>query len=546
MQANQGSKPTEERDSSSEQGHERGSSTEHSTRVSSTLPIPEERASSALLEVRGLSKSFPGVRALDRVDFTTRCGEIHALMGENGAGKSTLIKAITGVHRRDAGSVRLAGVEIDPRSPRDSERLGISTVYQEIHLVPHLSVAENVCLGREPTRFGRILWSEVRRRAAAALARLDVDVDVARELGSCSIAVQQLVAIARALDVDARLLILDEPTSSLDADEVAELYRILRRLRDAGLAIVFITHFLDQVYAVAERITVLRDGRVVGEFEARSLPRVQLVSCMLGREMRHEEPAARSPRRTQDSRDAKPILEARGLSRRGSVKEIDLTVASGEVVGLAGLLGSGRTEIARLLFGIDRLDRGELRVAGEGVALRSPRDAVHARLAFTPEDRKTQGVVPHLSLRENIVLALQAREGALHPLGSARAHEIARRFIDALAIKPADDSIPVANLSGGNQQKVLLARWLATDPLLLILDEPTRGIDVGARAEIERLIAQLCAEGRGAVLISSELEELVRACSRLVVLRDRRKVGELAGADVSERSVMETIAGHER
>jgi simple sugar transport system ATP-binding protein len=542
MQSMQPAQPSDERASQRSSG---SSDSRDARDPSESRGLPDSSVP-ALLEVRGLTKSFPGALALDRVDFTARRDEIHALMGENGAGKSTLIKTITGVHRRDAGSVRLDGVDIDPRSPRAAERLGISTVYQEIHLIPHLSVAENVCLGREPTRFGCIRWREVHRRAAAALARLDVDVDVTRELSSCSIAIQQLVAIARALDLEARLLILDEPTSSLDADEVAELYRILRRLRDGGLAIVFITHFLDQVFAIADRISVLRDGRLVGQFDARSLTRVQLVSHMLGREMREEEPSERAASLAQCSQSSAHILEARGLTRRGSIEGIDLTIGKGEAVGLAGLLGSGRTETARLLFGIDRIERGEVRVAGEHVVLRSPRDAVRARLAFTPENRKTEGVVPDLSVRENIVLALQAREGAWRPLGRARAREIAQHFIASLAIKPSDGATPVANLSGGNQQKVLLARWLATDPLLLILDEPTRGIDVGAKAEIERLIARLCAEGRGALLVSSELEELVRACSRLVVLRDGRKVGELAGEEVSERTVMETIAGHER
>ncbi|MCG3126996.1 MAG: Fructose import ATP-binding protein FruK [Phycisphaerae bacterium] len=509
-------------------------------------PAPPDLADGAgrdarLLEARGLSKSFPGVRALDRVDFNVRRGEIHALMGENGAGKSTLIKLLTGVHARDEGSVRLDGEMIRPASPRQAEALGISTVYQEVNLVPHLSIAENIGLGREPTRLGLIRWREVRRRARAALARLELDLDVARELGGCSIAVQQLVAIARALDMRAKLLILDEPTSSLDADETAELFLVMRRLRDAGLGIVFVTHFLDQVYQVADRITVLRDGRLVGEYEAASLSRLELVGRMVGREFSAERAA---PDRAKAGAGGQPLLDAQQLSRRGAVDRVDLSVQRGEVVGLAGLLGSGRTEIARLLFGIDRATHGGIAIEGRPVRIRSPRDAVRHGLAFTPENRKADGIVPHLSVRENIVLALQARQGIWRRISRARQEQLARRFIDVLRIRTPSPSTPVASLSGGNQQKVLLARWLATDPKLLILDEPTRGIDIGARAEIERLIDELRGEGRGVLLISSELEELVRACGRLVVLRDRRKVAELVGADVSENAVMEAIARH--
>jgi len=494
-----------------------------------------------LLEVRGLSKQFPGVRALDAVDLTVRAGEVHALMGENGAGKSTLIKAVSGIHRRDAGSVRLAGVEIDPQSPRQAELLGISTVHQEVNLIPHLSVAENICLGREPTSLGRIRWGRVRTRARAALARLDLDLDVSRELASCSIAVQQLVAIARALDVKAKLLILDEPTSSLDADEVTELFTVMRRLRDQGLAIIFITHFLNQIYAIADRITVLRDGRLVGEFRTADLSRLELVGRMIGREYR---PGA-VPARDAAALRTEPILEARAIGRRGALESASLSVSPGEAVGLAGLLGSGRTETARLLFGIDRADRGTIIMAGRPVRLRSPRGAIRRGVGFTPESRKSDGIIPHLSVRENIILALQGRRGVWRPLSRAKRRTIADRFIAALNIKTPSDSTPVMNLSGGNQQKVLLARWLATDPRLLILDEPTRGVDVGAKVEIERLIESLREEGRGILLISSELEEIVRACGRIVVLRDRRTVGELSGERVNETAVMEMIAAHD-
>lgn len=495
----------------------------------------------ALLEVRGLSKSFPGVRALDGVDLTVRAGEVHALMGENGAGKSTLIRVLTGLHRRDSGTVRLSGRAISPASPAHAEALGISAVHQEVHLIPHLSVAENICLGREPTRLGRIRWGEVRRRAGAALGRLGLSFDVDRELAGCSTAVRQLVAIARALDTESRLLILDEPTSSLDAGEVAELFAVLRRLRAGGLGIIFITHFLDQVYAISDRITVLRDGRLVGEFRAAELPRLELVGRMIGREVAAEGPVVGGPVAATDG----PLLEARGLSRRGGVEHADVAVAPGEAVGLAGLLGSGRTETARMLFGIDRPDRGRMFWRGRAFRPRSPRRAIRRGLAFTPESRKDEGIIPSLSVRENIILALQAQRGALRPMGRGAQRALAERLIRALNIKTPGQGTPVRNLSGGNQQKVLLARWLATDPALLILDEPTRGIDIGARAEIERLIERLRREGRGILLISSELDEIVRSCTRVVVLRDRRTVGELSGARISERAILELIAAHE-
>jgi len=484
------------------------------------------------------------VQALDAVDFTVRAGEVHALMGENGAGKSTLIKVLTGVHRRDGGQVRIDGREIEPRTPREAGELGISTVYQEVNLIPHLSVAENVCLGREPTHLGRIRWREVTRRAREALARVDLDLDPRRELSSCPIAVQQMVAIARALDVDARLLILDEPTSSLDADEVEELFALLRRLRERGLGIVFVTHFLDQVYAISDRITVLRDGRLVGEWETARLPRVELVSRMVGKQLA-EQPVAADAGAPQAAQEERPLLAARGLARRGSIQPFDLDVSPGRVVGVAGLLGSGRSELVRLLFGADRADAGELRVDGARTALRSPRQAIRLGFGYTPENRKVDGIIPTLSVRENVVLALQGRRGAWRRLPLREQEQVATRFVQALGIKVSGLEQPVGTLSGGNQQKVLLARWLATAPRLLILDEPTRGIDVGARAEIERLIAELGAEGMAVLLVSSELEEIVRVAGSVVVLRDRAKVAELFGEQVDVDTILRAIAKHD-
>ena len=493
--------------------------------------------------MKGVRKTFPGMIALDDVNFTLRAGEIHALMGENGAGKSTLIKIITGVHRRDAGAILLDGQPIEAHSPAHAQMLGISTVYQEINLIPQLSVAENLHLGRQPMKLARIDWKTIRRRARESLARLELDIDVTRPLASFSIAIQQLVAIARSLDVEARILILDEPTSSLDENEVKQLFTVMRRLKSTGLGIIFITHFIDQVYEVADRITVLRNGRLVGEYETAQLPRLELIGKMIGRT------AADTPRperaRPHGVTERNIFLQANGLGRKGSIAPLDITAHSGEVLGLAGLLGSGRTEIACLLFGLDRPDSGGIAVRGRKVRINSPRKAIAEGFGMLPEDRQSQGLVPDLSLRENITLALQARRGWLKPLSRKRQAEIADRFIAALNIDTTDAEKPIRYLSGGNQQKAILARWLATEPALLILDEPTRGIDVGAKAEVEKLIASLRDRGMSIIFISSELEEVVRDSQRVIVLRDRAKVAELTAEDITEKRIMLAIAGSE-
>ena len=463
-------------------------------------------------------------------------------MGENGAGKSTLIKVLTGVHPRDAGTIKLEGREIRPHSPKQAEALGISTVYQEVNLIPHLSVAENICLGRQPTRAGVIRWGAMAERARQALARVDVTMDVSRTLSACPIALQQLTAIARALDVSARLLILDEPTSSLDEQEVTDLFKVLRKLRSEGMGMILVTHFLDQVYEISDRITVLRDGQLVGEYETAKLPKVELISRMIGRPFT-ESVAARKPPAT--TVQAEPLVELKQYGRKNSIAPMDLKVQPGEIVGLAGLLGSGRTETARLMFGLDKADSGEMHVRGKPVVPRTPRHAIRAGFGFTPENRKLEGIIPHLSVRENIVLALQARQGAARTLSRTRQLELADEFIKLLDISTPSSEQPVMNLSGGNQQKVLLARWLATQPRLLILDEPTRGIDVGAKAEIEKLMESLRQKGMGILFISSELEEVVRDSQRVIVLRDRRKAGEMTGEQITEKAVMHTIAGHE-
>jgi galactofuranose transport system ATP-binding protein len=495
-----------------------------------------------LLEVTGLSKSFPGVKALDGVDLRVEAGEVHALMGENGAGKSTLIKALTGVYSRDTGETRLEGKPIAPSSPREAEAMGISTVYQEVNLIPHLSVAENICLGRQPMWMGVVRWGAIAKRARAALARLDLSLDVNRQLSLYSIAVQQMVAIARALDISAKLLILDEPTSSLDRTEVEELFKKMRILRERGLGIIFITHFLEQVYEISDRITVLRNGCRVGCFSTKELPRIQLVSHMIGKAVQQVEALERKRASTATIRSDAPTLEARGLGKKGSVHPFNLDIRPGEVVGLAGLLGSGRTETARLLFGVDRPDEGTIRINDRVVKFRSPRSAIRNRIALTPEDRKAAGIIPSLTVRENIILALQASRSSWRRLSLGEQEKLADRFIQALDIKTPSREQIVQNLSGGNQQKVLLARWLATEPKLFILDEPTRGIDVGAKAEIEKLIQSLRQNGLAVLFISSELEEVVRQSQRVVVLRDRKKIDELTEGEISEEAIMHSIA----
>ncbi|HXC61004.1 MAG TPA: sugar ABC transporter ATP-binding protein [Steroidobacteraceae bacterium] len=496
--------------------------------------------SAVTLHAEGLNKRFGATTALTDARLTLRAGEIHALMGQNGAGKSTLIKLITGVEAPDAGRISLDGRDIAPATPLDAQREGISTVYQEVNLCPNLSVAENLYAGRYPRgRLGLIDHARMREGARALMAELNLDLDVQRSLGSYPVAIQQMVAIARALGVSARVLILDEPTSSLDRREVQELFAVMRRLRDRGLAILFVSHFLDQIYAVSDRITVLRNGTHVGEFAVADLKPAALVAAMVGREVTTV--AAREARDAV-AVDAPLVAEACGLGRRGALEPLDLGIRTGEVVGLGGLLGSGRTELARLLFGLDRADSGQVRVAGEAVDLRHPADAVRHGFALCPEERKTDGIIAGLSVRENIALALQARGSWWRALPRSRQQELAREFIDLLGIKVSDAETPVGALSGGNQQKVVLARWLATAPRLLILDEPTRGIDVAARQEIMVEMLRLARQGMAVLFISAELEELTRLCDRVAVLRDRRKVGELP-AECKNSQLMEMIAG---
>ena len=495
-----------------------------------------------LVAMTGIAKSFPGVVALEGVDFALRKGEIHALMGENGAGKSTLIKVLTGVEHPDKGAIELEGKPIQVRSPQHSQELGISTVYQEINLCTNISVAENIMLGREPRRFGGINWKKMNDAAGQAIKRLGIDVDVTQPLGNYSVAIQQMVAIARALEIlSARVLILDEPTSSLDIHETNLLFDVMRRLKSQGIGIVFITHFLDQVYQIADRITVLRNGKLVGTFDIDSLPRIELVAKMLGRSVTDLN-AMSKIKSNIEQQAGERLAEAKGMGLKRALEPIDLALNAGEVVGLAGLLGSGRTELAALLFGIDTPDTGALVIDGQKVEHFSPRESLKRGVALCPEDRKAEGILGDLSIRENIILALQARYGWFKFLNAQKQYEIAQKYIDLLGIRtPAPDQL-VKNLSGGNQQKVILARWLVTQPHILILDEPTRGIDVGAKAEIQKLVLDLAKEGMSVMFISSELEEVLRISHRIVVLRDRKKAAEYS-SDVSDQTIMHTMAG---
>ncbi len=491
-----------------------------------------------LLSATRIDKVFPGARALDKVDFHLRRGEVHALLGENGAGKSTLVKCLTGAYRRDGGTILLDGVEVDPRDTFNAQKLGIGTVYQEVNLLPNLSVAENLFLGRQPRRFGLVDVGAMNRQARALLDDYELDLDVTRALDSYSVAIQQVVAIARAVDLSGKVLILDEPTASLDAHEVEMLFRIVRRLKARGLGIVFITHFLEQVYEISDRITVLRNGQLVGTRETATLERRDLISMMIGRELAAE---IRSAREGQVV--AGPVrYRFENYGRKGHITPFDLDIRAGEVVGIAGLLGSGRTETAEILFGAHRADSGMAEVDGKAVQLSSPRRAIAHRFGFCPEDRKTAGIVGDLSVRENIVLALQARRGWTRPLSRTEQNRLADHYIRALDIRTADREKPIRLLSGGNQQKAILARWLATEPEFLILDEPTRGIDVGAHAEIVRLIEGLREKGMSLMVISSEIEELVAYSTRIVVLRDRQHVAALEGNRITADQIIEAIA----
>ena len=495
-----------------------------------------------VLSMRNISKAFPGVRALQNVDFSLYAGEIHALMGENGAGKSTLVKVLTGVYPKDSGQIFLSDMskEISIRSPQEAQNLGISTVYQEITLCPNLTVAENMFIGRGNYRF--VGWRSMEQKTTEILERLNIPARATQQLATCSLAVQQMVAIARAVDMDCKVLILDEPTSSLDEREVTKLFSLMRDLKAHGVGIIFITHFLEQVYEVCDRITVLRNGELVGAYEVKDLPRVELISKMMGKEL-DDISAIHNRIVLQDEAHTVPVFEAVDLCSAAGTKPFDFQIDKGEVNGFTGLLGSGRSECVRAIFGADKVTGGKVKMNGTLVKISKPKDAMKLGIGYLPEDRKQDGIVEDLSVRENIILALQVMKGFFHPFSRAEAEEFADNYIKLLGIKTASTDTPIKSLSGGNQQKAILARWLLTKPQYLILDEPTRGIDVGTKVEIQKLVLKLAEEGVSVTFISSEIEEMLRTCSRLIVMRDRKIVGELRNEDMTQTKIMRTIAG---
>ena len=491
-----------------------------------------------ILEMRGITIEFPGVKALDGVDFSLREGEIHSLLGENGAGKSTLIKCINGVNRKDSGVILLDGKEINPSGPYDAMQLGISTVFQEVNLCPNLSVAENIFVGRQPMKHNQIDWKEINRRAEELMSRFHLDIDVTRPLSYYSTAIQQMTAIARAVDVQAKILILDEPTSSLDENEVQLLFSVMRELKASGMGIIFITHFLDQIYAVSDRMTILRNGHLVGTYDINELGKVELVTKMVGKDM----DVIFSLKRAEVSPDAPIMLKAEHIGDSSRIDDISITLKKGELIGFAGLLGSGRTETAEMLFGASRAVHGEIFVDGQNVSIKTPFDAIKSEIAFCPEDRKRDGIIGDLSIRENIMLAVQSRKGFMHPMTRQEQTELADKYIKLLGIATPDCEKKAGELSGGNQQKVILARWMAASPKVLILDEPTRGIDIGAKAEIQRLMLEMCGDGVSVIFISSELDEIIRCSNRIIIMRDRAKVAEVDGESCTQSDILRIIA----
>lgn len=497
------------------------------------------------LVMEGITKKFPGVRALSNVNFRLFPGEVHALMGENGAGKSTLIKVLTGVYSFDEGKAMLEGNKIHVKSPLEAQEIGISTVYQEVNLCSNLTVAENIFIGRQIKKNGLIKWKEINRRAEELLLnRLNLDIDVTKLLSSYSVAIQQIIAIARALNVSAKVLILDEPTSSLDKGEVEQLFKVIRRLKEEGMAIVFVSHFLDQIYEITDRLTVLRNGEWIGEYMTSELPRLDLVSKMIGRELDDLESMLKEGKKEVKVNKGTPFLQARNVSKKGKINSFDLELYEGEIVGLAGLLGSGRTELVRLLFGADKNDTGEIKVKGKKSNFGSPKQAIENGIGFCSEDRKVEGIIPELTIRENMILAMQGKKGVFKYIPKKKQAEIAEEYIKLLNINPPNPEQIISNLSGGNQQKVMLARWLIMNPELLIVDEPTRGIDVGAKAEIMNLLLHLSESGMSVLFVSAELEEIMRTCRKIAVLRDKSKVSEMINNDqITQQEIMKEMAG---
>jgi ribose transport system ATP-binding protein len=488
------------------------------------------------LEMRGISKRFPGVVALEGVDFEVRPGEVHVLLGENGAGKSTLVKILSGAVRKDAGEIRLAGKPVEISGPDQARRLGVTVIYQELMLVPHLSVAENVFLGKAPTRWSLVDWRRMRADAARILNGLGLTIDVTRPVGQLGLAQQQMVEVARALADDARVLVMDEPTSALSGREVEQLFATTERLIARGVAIVYISHRMDEVFRIGHRVTVLRDGRHVATRPLGEVTTGELVRLMANRDLAEQYP----PRQTTRGPE---LLRVRGLTRRGVLHDINLSLHAGEIVGLAGLAGAGRTELARAITGADPIDAGEIAVRGRPVRIATPAAAVRHGLGLLPEDRKTHGLVLPLSVQQNIALPNYRRWSKWGLVRASGERAEAMRMIDELRVRTPGPGQPSRLLSGGNQQKVVLAKWLAGRAEIFIFDEPTRGIDVAARRDIYELMNGLVARGAGILMISSDLPEVLGMSDRIVVLRQGRVQAELDAQSASEADVLQAAFG---
>lgn len=510
------------------------------------FPIQGKSTMTNLIEMTGIEKSFAGVVALKDASLHVAPGEVHAIIGQNGAGKSTLIKILTGVYRRNGGTVRIDGVETTLTTPREAQDAGIATIYQELSLIPLRSVTENVMMGYEPrTRLGLIDWAAAHARTREILGRFGISIDVRARLGDYSTAIQQLVAIARAVSLDARLVIMDEATSSLDEQEIETLFNVIRELRKSGVAILYISHFLEELYQICDRVTIMRNGQTVGQRVVAESTKLDLISEMLGRDASEIEAAGMTALSGEASEPGAMLLEAENMHTARGLRNVSVSVRKGEIVGLGGLLGSGRTETARALFGLDLLKSGSIRHHA-GLKLDNPATAIAGGMGFLTEDRKLEGIIPHMSVRENMTLALLPRLRRMGQIDRKREKELVARFIKSLGIKTASMEQPIRELSGGNQQKVLLARWLALEPELLILDEPTRGVDIGAKFEIQTIVREYVDKGLGVILISSEFEELIEGADRIVVLRDGHSVSELANPGLTEDALISAIAQHDQ
>ena len=493
-----------------------------------------------ILEVQQLEKRFSGVHALKGINLKIRKGEVHALMGENGAGKSTFIKIITGLYQPTSGKIIFDGQQVEIPNVISAQKMGISTVYQELNMIPYLTVAENIFLGRYPFSKGGIDWKKMNAQAQKLLDDIGVDVKADVPLKEYTTAKQQLISIVRAVNFKAKLLILDEPTSSLDRKEVEVLFQIMKKLRRDGISIIFITHRLSEVYEVTDRISILKDGEYVGTWHTDELPEYELVKKMVGSESSYQM-KKEMPIRSFD--DKKVILEVKNLMRSPFVNGVSFQIHEGEIVGMAGLLGAGRTETVRLIFGCDKMDSGEIYVEGKKVEIHSPRDAMREGLAFVTENRREEGIFPDLSVEKNIAICSLNQILNRGLISSRKRRDLAKKYIDVLKIKTPNNAQHIRYLSGGNQQKCILGRWMSTKPKLIILDEPTRGIDIGAKTEIEKLIRGFSQEGISVIYISSEMNELVRNCDRVIVLRDGKQVGHLYSNELSEKLIMQSVAG---